>query len=456
MTSEVLTQRSGSRPIGLVVAVVGLAAIPVFVVMLLGGMDAGNYESWGTLILVPVLLGLSIPALARQARREGDRTLLWILLAALVLKLLGAFLRHYFAFDVYGGVADAADYHEVGASLSERFRTGDFTTDLDDLGGTNFIRFLTGLVYALIGVNQIGGFLFYSWLGFWGLFSFYRAYTIAVPEGNNRAYARLVFFLPSLIFWPSSIGKESWMMLTIGLVALGSARILTGSALSGAVPLALGLWLGGVVRPHVAGMLAVALGVSFVFRKSRAELRELAPIVRGLTLVCLAAVAIFLVVKADAFLKEAGIDTDKGVSGALEDTTERTSTGGSQFAPSVLESPARAPIAVVTVLYRPFIFEAHNAESLIAAVEGSFLIVLSVLKLPSIFRALRSTRRNPYLVMCIAYAGMFVVAFSSFANFGLLVRERVQLFPFLLVLLTIPTQKAARQGETNADELART
>jgi hypothetical protein len=33
---------------------------------------------------------------------------------------------------------------------------------------------------------------------------------------------------------------------------------------------------------------------------------------------------------------------------------------------------------------------------------------------------------------------MFIVGFSAVANFGLLARERVQLLPLFLVLLTIP------------------
>jgi hypothetical protein len=52
--------------------------------------------------------------------------------------------------------------------------------------------------------------------------------------------------------------------------------------------------------------------------------------------------------------------------------------------------------------------------------------------------ALGSVRRRPYLAFAIAYAALFIVAFSAVANFGLLARERAQLLPLYLVLVSIP------------------
>jgi hypothetical protein len=44
--------------------------------------------------------------------------------------------------------------------------------------------------------------------------------------------------------------------------------------------------------------------------------------------------------------------------------------------------------------------------------------------------------RQPYVLYCLIFTMAFIVAFSSFNNFGILVRQRAQLFPFFLVLLT--------------------
>ncbi len=66
------------------------------------------------------------------------------------------------------------------------------------------------------------------------------------------------------------------------------------------------------------------------------------------------------------------------------------------------------------------------------------MLVLCLLRLRWIWAAVRSLRRQPYVVFCLVYSGLFIVAYSSFANFGLLARQRVQLYPLFLVLLSIP------------------
>jgi len=431
----------------LTVTAFGLALICAWVAALLALTVSQGYETSAPLFLIPVLVALSLPALMRQAHREESATLLWLLVAALVLKLGSALVRHYVAFDVYGGAADAAAYHERGVELSEAFRDGNFHTGLYSLTSTNFIRFLTGVIYTVIGPSRLGGFLFYSWLGFWGLFFFYRAFTVAVPEGRTSSYRGVVLFLPSLLFWPSSIGKEAWMMFALGIAAYGAARVLSGATLKGLAGAALGLWLAALVRPHVAGMMALALAAAYLLRRPRKELRQLAPLAKMLALSILALAALYLILRTDRFLMESGIDTAGGVSSVLTDVGERTSSGGSEFdsGPS-LGSPSRAFLGVGTVLFRPFPFEAHNLQAFAASLEGIFLLLLSLVRLPWAIAAFRSWRRQPYVVFALAYVGMFVVAFSTVANFGLLARQRVQLLPVYLVLFSIPPRKEAEMA----------
>jgi hypothetical protein len=413
------------------------------VAILIGGaffLIGAGLQVWGTSLVVAAVMGVSIPLLTRQARRERDRSILRLLVFALVVKLLGGVLRHFVAFNVYGGIADAADYHQWGVKLAAQFWEGNFHTGLDSLSSTDFVRFLTGIIYTVIGPNQLGGFLVFSWLGFWGLFMFYRAFQLCIPDGATRTYAKLVFFLPSLVFWPSSIGKEAWMMFALGIAAYGVAQALQKSPLRGLMVAGSGMWLAALVRPHVAGLIGVALVVGFVVRRSRAELRHLAPVVKGFSVCLVVVVAGLLVARTDQFLREGSdIDTSGGVGSVLTEVSERTGQGGSEFAPSILQSPLRAPVAVPTVLFRPLAFDAHNAQSLIAAAEGTFLLLLTLLRISWIVGAARSIRRRPYVAFTFAYTGLFVIAFSSVANFGLLARERVQLLPLFLVLLCVRT-----------------
>jgi hypothetical protein len=415
-----------------------LALMVVYVIGLLLFMENSTYETWGGLLLAPALILVSIPILSRQAAREGDRSLFWLLVAALIVKLGGALIFHFVAYDLYGGVADAATYHEGGLRVAERFRAGNFDSGLGSLTGVDFMKFLAGVLYTVIGPTKFGGYLFFSWLGFLGLFLFYRAFTIAVPEGRARSYARLVFFLPSLAFWPSSIGKEAWMMLALGVAAFGAARALSGRTWRGLLLAGLGMWMAALVRPHIAGLIGVGLAVAYLFRRPREELRQLAPVAKALSMIVVAVVAVVVVVRAERFLSDAGVETDRGIAGVQNSITSRTSEGGSYFPPSILQSPAQAPLAVLTVMFRPLPHEAHNATSFAASVENSFLLLLTLIRIPWALAALRSIRRQPYIALAIVYTAIFIVAFSSFANFGNLVRQRVQVLPFFVALLCVP------------------
>ncbi len=397
--------------------------------------------SLGPLLLVPVIVLLTVPALAREAKREKDPILFRILLLALFVKLAGAVARHYVAFDIYEGNADAARYHEFGLDLAPGFWSS------FDIGaiphGTDFIRYFTGMVYSVLGTSQVGGFLFFSWLGFWGLFFFYKAFVAAVPEGRRRSYAILVFFLPSLVFWPSSIGKEAWMMFTLGLGAFGASYMLTGRLVKGVLVGGSGLWLASLVRPHIAGLMVLGIVAAYVIRRPRAELGTIGPIMKLVALVALVGVAFVMVGRAEEFLQAQGVETGGGVGGTLGSTSDRTSKGGSEFTPSILDSPARAPLAVVTVLYRPLIFEAGNTQQLAAGAEATFLLILTLVRIKWVWAAFRSLRRQPYVAFAFAYSGLMILALSSFSNLGLLARERVQLFPLFMVLLCVPPREKA-------------
>jgi hypothetical protein len=433
----------------------GLVLTVLLVFAILGLTSSSGYDIWGGALIGPILVLASLPALRRQANREGDRRLFWLLVIVLVLKLLGAVARHYVAFDVYGGSADAARYDEVGTGLAFQFHNGNFHIP-PDISGTQFIEFVTGIVYSIIGSTKLGGFVFFSWLGFWGLFLMYRAYVLAVPQGNRRSYFRLLFFLPSLVFWPSSIGKESWMIFAIGIAAFGAARLLSNNRpLRGLFTVAIGLWAISMVRPHIGGMVGLGLAGAYVFRRPSPNLRQLAPMVKLAGVASLIALSSLLVTNTEKFLNDSGVDTSGSLADTLFATSLRTSTGGSEFVPSIAYAPAALPFAVLTVLFRPFPFEATNPQQLFAALEGTFLLLLCLARLPSIWRGLKSVRQQPYVAMAIVYGLIFIVAFSSFSNFGLLARERSQLLPFILVFLTFhKVKKPVEENVASNVELA--
>jgi hypothetical protein len=439
-------QRTGQshRARGGLVTAVGFSLTAVVVVTVVVVLQWG-YDLSGALILAPLLVVITLPLLLRQSRREGDPRVLWFLLAALGLKLTGAVVSYFVSFHVYGGIVDATGYDLWGRKIAEQIQLGDFDFGLGSLTGINFIRVLTGVLYSVTGPTRLGGYLVFSWIGFLGLFLFYRAFHIAVPEGRLHSYGRLVFLLPSLLFWPSTIGKEAWMLFALGLGALGAAQLMVRRLRPGILFLGTGLWLASLVRPHVAGLMALAMVGGYMFQRSRRELGVLAPIAKGFGLAALLVLAAIMVVRTDRFLQETtsarSIASPEGIVGALEETSHRTGIGESRFAPSVLDSPARAPVAALTVLFRPHLLEVDSAQSFAAALETAFLLIFTLVRTRWWLSALGSIRRQPYVAFAVIYVGLFIVAFSAIANFGLLARERVQVLPLFLALLCIPPRR---------------
>lgn len=149
-----------------------------------------------------------------------------------------------------------------------------------------------------------------------------------------------------------------------------------------------------------------------------------------------------------------GVEEAESTTGAadavLGEANRRTGQGGSEFANQRVTSPLQLPAAAVAILFRPFPHEAGNLQALIASMEGVFLIASCVALRRSLGRMPTALRTRPYVLFALLYSLMFIVAFSSFGNFGILTRQRVQLFPFVLVLLALPAAVRSISGARDA------
>jgi hypothetical protein len=337
-------------------------------------------------------------------------------------------------YNVYDGNADATTYHRYGVVLSQQYRRGDFDVVLGaGSASTHFMKLVTGVVYTVTGPTRIGGFAVFATASFWGLYLVLRAFQIALPAGDAKRYALLIFFLPSMLFWPSSIGKEAWMTLALGLIAYGAARIFTHQR-RGYLPLLLGLAAALTVRPHVAVVVIAALFAGYLVRprhRFAAFGGSFGKVVGVLVL------AVIGVIAAQQMQDALHLGSSSSFNEALDVAQERTDEGGSSFAAARIHSPLDVPWAAVTVLFRPFPFEADNAQSMVSALEGLALIGLFAASARRLTRVPALALRSPYVAFAFVYSMIFVFAFSSFGNFGIITRQRVQLFPFVLVLLCL-------------------
>jgi hypothetical protein len=420
-----------------------LAFVTAYVAAMALSMNRSDYDIWGAFLIGPALVALNLPLLLGAMRREAEPRLAKLVAWAFLLKMLGAIPRYLVAFVLYGGTADAAKYHGFGKRLAPQFRSGDFDVDVGRVVGTGFMKLLTGLVYTVTGPSIVGGFLVFSVLGFWGVYLCYRAFVLALPDANHWRYGCLVFLLPSMLFWPSGIGKEAWMMLCIGVSAYGTARLFTRSRHGFAI-LGLGLLGAAMVRPHMAVILLVASFAGYLFRPAGPRATMLSPVAKLFGVVLLLGITLVVVHRAAAFFQVGQLNSES-VDEVLASTQERTDEGGSSFGAERATGPLAVPRAAVQVLVRPFPWEAHNPQALVTSLEGVLLIALAMMSRRSL-RKLPVHLRRSYVLFCALYSCIFVYAFSTFGNFGIIARERVQVLPFVLALLCLQHSARIRTG----------
>ena len=364
--------------------------------------------------------------------RVDDRVLRRLILAGLLAKLAGSVARFTVMGDLYGGRGDFNRYFDTGREIAAQIRSGSLPEQARETG-TPFMDFISGVVFTVVPSQLWIGFLVFALLSFVGALLFLQAFRLAIPDGNHRLYAGLVFLTPTMVFWPSSLGKEAWLVFTLGVAAYGAARVLRRARF--------GYWivaLGGtgvfLVRPHMGALFALAFAGAFVLR-----FRD--PTVRGGAIgwvVGLIIVGLGAGFAAANFGDE--LPAGRGVEDAtfediVAETTRRTTTGGSEFDSRPVRTPADFVHAAITVPFRPLPTEGHNRQAQLAGLEGVLLLGLILISLPRLATLPRALLRQPYLAMATAYSIGFIIAFSNVGNFGILTRQRAQLLPFLFVLL---------------------
>ncbi len=380
-------------------------------------------------------LGLiAVTALAPRMAIDADRTWLpKVIMAAYVVKLAASVTRWGVLEFVYGGSGDAAGYHGAGSTLVQvwrGFEVPEFTI------GTEFMDTATGFLYIPHVPTFLGGFFLFATIAFFGQLLLYAAFRMCDVTGRLGWYAAAIFFLPTIVYWPSSIGKESLMFLFLGIASYGAAGLLKDHRLRWALVFGIGVTGAAVIRPHVAALLVGALAIAAVFRKSRSgerfsRRRIIAIVAIGSVLVATA----FVVAAQFKIDFSSGLAASEGIDRVISNVEDNTSGGGSGVQGAAISSPLEFPAGFVKVLFRPFPTEADTLQVMATSFEGMLLLGLILWRLIPIVRNFRRIREYPYVFYSFIFTIGFVIAFSAFNNFGLLARQRSQVMPFLLAVV---------------------
>lgn len=388
-----------------------------------------GFMDGGTVLLVMVLSVVAVPLAARMGGNL-DPWMWWVGPAAFLTKLVGSGVRYAVLFEAYDGSGDAVRYHNNGIVLADTWRTFSIPPIGAGTGaGTQFVDAFTGLIYAVYRPTIMGGFFIFATLAFFGQLLFYAAFRRAVPGGKLPMYAFLVFFLPGLVFWPSSIGKESLMVLLLGIATYGLTRAFDKYGPGWLLLAVMGLAGGALIRPHVAALLAGSFVVAALV--GRGSWTGATALRRGVVVVLSVGVLVASIALVGSRFELTG---PEDVDPFVNEIERRTDQGGSVVAGGAVASPAQLPGAALRVLFRPLPYEAHNLQSLASAVENTALLGLVIWRVPAMIRRIGRIR-TPFILMSATFTVGFVIAFSTINNLGIVTRQRAQVLPFLIAVV---------------------
>ena len=385
------------------------------------------------LAIAGILFGIGRPIILRVSHAENNPWLVKILTASLLLHLFAAPMQIWVVDHFYNGIADWLRYDNLGSVLASSYRHFDFSVPGKRLVGDGMVSAITASVFAIIGVNQVGAFLIFSFWAWLGLLFFYRAFSLTFAGANHRRYAILLFFLPSLIFWTADVSKEAIMTLSLGLAAYGAAKILARRR-GGFILLIIGSAIGGSVRPNELLLLLAGFCIALMIlpagpRRTLGGVRRVGAMAFLLVLLGLSIYFTlhFLRSSGGSFSLQQISTTDKGSSAGFGSSNVNYSPGPKGFLHDIY-----------TVLLDPLGYNAHGNGERLASVENFVILCVILSSWRQLRIVVRASFARPYVLLSVIYSLGFIYTFAALGNLGLITRERTLLFPLLLVVLSIP------------------
>jgi hypothetical protein len=359
------------------------------------------------------------------AMLQGERLLVGVL-TLLYLIHIGSSLFYYSL--VSGGGADSALYYFDAQRLHE-----------DGFGfSTQFVIYITQSLKSMIGGTYLDFFLVYQAFGFFGIVLLTRiAAEIYEAVGVQQPlYIYIFFFLPSLHYWTSAIGKDTLFFLGMMLCLWGSMRFWNRLG-----PLSVGVFLMLAIRPHIAivAMSALAIAV-FSDKTTRLSVR--------ITMLSAALIGLVFAVSTvwSTFnLDLTNLDTYSDVVAGREALLQMDV---SVIGRTSVDAPF--PIRVLSLLFRPFFFDANDILGIVVSIEnaGLAIIIGAFLFKWRVVAAL--VKSVPYVRFAfISSVAILMVLSLGYYNVGLGIRQKAtMILPGLLVVaMTLAAVLDARRRQ---------
>ncbi|MBS4066602.1 MAG: hypothetical protein KGZ74_18715 [Chitinophagaceae bacterium] len=293
--------------------------------------------------------------------------------------------------------------------------------DLFDTG-TSFISFLAWPFTRMLGMSYYPAMICFSFLGLIGIVLLYLAAKEHVSRQKNDGkligFMELLFLLPNMHFWTSSIGKGSMIIFGIGIFFWGLSRFNKRPHF-----IILGALLVYFVRPHImlAILLAIIVGLLFTNTGIKNFIKW--------SLFLLSLIIFFFI--SDNVLEFAEV-TDINIfdSNELQDRALSLARANS----GIDLSSYSLPMKLFAFWCRPLFVDTNNLVGFIVSFENLFYLYLFYLLITYSF--FYWSKLNGWHRICL-----FVFLFCSLAlsqisgNLGIALRQKAQIMPLLFIVI---------------------
>jgi hypothetical protein len=374
-----------------------------------------------------------------------------------------------------GGSYDGYFFHRLAVdmvastrSFIDLVREVDFTIGAS--GSNNFAGLIASFYHFSISEITVAH-MFMAAISVLALAIGYRTFSIAFPQADVRFFIVPIAFLPGAFVFSSLVLKDAPTMLFGMSFFYGLAVFFRQSRLRGAVLIIVALYLMMLVRVYLGFLLIAALVVGFAPLVFRIRAGFFTPIVRlaGVGVLLLSAFTLSGYAN-DVFIAplrpaaESGSNLSRLETMAVWKATvarqkaanlQHSGLHSSGVTISTIRDFAYVPGEMISVFFRPFVWEIYNLNSFVASIENAFLFLASLKILTSIRRLWKSYGPDPIILTSGAFVLLFGISFTLvLGNIGTAFRIKMITYPFLMALFALamsarPVVVPAIRSKTN-------
>jgi hypothetical protein len=280
------------------------------------------------------------------------------------------------------------------------------------VSATSFLT--TGMQLSFLACNLV-----YNFFGAAGLL--FLAAALRGQAGTWKWQHWAIMLLPSVSFWTSSIGKDAISFFAICIFAWGITLDRTKLW-----PVVLSVILMGLVRPHIAVILAGTVMGASILNVRQAPVRGMLAAIIGIV----GAAFLVPIVMQSMSLETLGLDE---LGTVIEGRENANTQGGSSIDIRTLSFPLK----LFSYMFRPLPNEASDIIQLINSFENVFLLFIFIAGLYSLivrFNGRSFLASLPLLVLGVA---TLVLLALTTANMGIAVRQKWMALVPLLVFICV-------------------